>query len=186
MSAVSFCGAIVAATLSGLVASGGYTSNCNSFHYASSCKFSSSPLFYHCFTNNLSNISTFAAGQPWLDIEWALMSFSIIAALNHLTLTYYANIAYKNRHNKVRSTIVSVVPVSCFAPLYFLKSLKFLDNRIMPNIQSHLAPTSSTAKMIGLVMKEQQLRLPYTLVLTKHPKSYRSKLTFIISYYKFM
>ena len=36
------------------------------------------------------------------------MSFSIFAALNHLALMYYANVARKNSKDKVRSnTIVS-------------------------------------------------------------------------------
>ena len=39
---------------------------------------------------------TIFKGNPWQDMEWALMAFSIIAGLNHLTLMYYANVAYRS------------------------------------------------------------------------------------------
>ena len=39
MAAIASCAAIVAATLSGLVAAGGYNYACDPYHYNNTCKF---------------------------------------------------------------------------------------------------------------------------------------------------
>nr|CAH0100511.1 unnamed protein product [Daphnia galeata] len=78
MAVISVCGAIVAATLSGLAAASGYSYGCNSSHYTSSC-------------------------VPWLELEWVLMSISIISGLNNLTLMYFAHAARKSSKCQPRS-----------------------------------------------------------------------------------
>lgn len=87
---VAVCGAIVAATLSGLVASSGFSYACDSYHYSSSC-------------------------LPWLDLEWALMGISILAGINNLILMYYANVARhsdkcRGRNHHIRSDSHSESP----------------------------------------------------------------------------
>lgn len=93
LAAVAFCGAIVTATLSGMVASAGFFYSCNSYNYSNSCNttFSNDPLLFILHFDIF-----FLKGNPWQDMEWALMAFSIIAGFNHLTLMYYANVARRS------------------------------------------------------------------------------------------
>ncbi len=104
MAVISVCGAIVAATLSGLAAASGYSYGCNSSHYTSSCN----PISFitHPFKYILILIQFFQcnfSGVPWLELEWVLMSISIISGLNNLTLMYFAHAARKSSKCQPRS-----------------------------------------------------------------------------------
>ncbi|XP_046463188.1 uncharacterized protein LOC124209288 [Daphnia pulex] len=75
---IAVCGALVASTLSGLTASSGYTSGCSAYHYTSSC-------------------------VPWRELEWSLMTISILSGLNNITLMYFAYAARKSSKCQPRS-----------------------------------------------------------------------------------